>query len=458
MLNDYIKNQEDNLTAKEQADSNLNQLNFRINGSKTIDEIKKEVDIFLEKNSVPLNIAEGLKKLCDEFTNDTDVNQAIVYLEEYMKKNLYDKEKEYQQSSDTVKDIKEEVVEEIKKDLDDIGITLTGNSDQLIESIQEERDVYKLKDNVERTTEYFENRKQLLEVDNKNLVEVSTEEVTKILEMPNDENLLDTVLEYEENEMDNNTSQQVEINDDGSIVLEGDAKNLESMNFAAMMTSSLVANDDLGINQKLDMKFIKEQEHNSTFKIIYGDFPLQNVLDDKNKSIITSKINELTNSYQSQVSYMDILGSKSPELKTALTLIQEHVLNEKGAFQMAIKNGGNNHEIMFALDENYAHISDSFYESGAMVTHDAMEHSVIRVNNTTPGEQLLILSTTVDSLKQRKIEERDNKLVDKNVYQKKLEYPNIVKDETANVNKFFLIVVLVTQILLLLVGTYFVLA
>jgi len=457
MLDDYIKDQEDNLTAKEKAESNLNQLNFRINGSKTIDEIKKEVNIFLEKNNVPLEIEEGLKKLCDGFTSDTDIYRAMEYLEDYMKKNLYDKEKDHQESSDTVQDIKEEVIEEIKKDLDDVGITITGSSDQLIESIQEERDVYKLEENVERTTEYLENTNQLLESENKTLVEIPTEEFTKVLEMPNDENLLDTVLEYQEDQIDNNTNQQVEISDDGSIVLEGDAKNLESMNFAAMMTAALVANDDLEINQKLDMKFIKEKENKSVFKIIYGDFPLKNIPNTEYKNIITSKINELTNNYQSQVSYMEILGNKSPELKTALILIQEHVLNEKGAFQMAIKNGGNNHEIMFALDENYSNISDSFHESGAIVTHDAMEHSIIRINNTTPGEQLLILSTTVDSLNQKKIEER-NTLINKNGYQKKLEYPNIMKDEAANVHKTFLIIVLITQILLLVVGIYFVLA
>lgn len=459
MLDSYIKDQDENLKDMEEANSNLNKLEFRINGSKTVDEIKKQVDIYLEKNDVPLEIEEGLKKICSEFNENTDVYQATVYLEDFMKKNLADKEKEHQESSDTVLEIKEEVIENVNKKLDDVGITITGSNDTLVESIQEEADVYKLKDNVERTTEYFEERKEMIPDENKTLVELEVEEITQVLEEPHDETLLNNILVQEEQLNDNNIDQQVEVKDDGSVVIEGDAENNESMNFAAMMTTALVVDgigtDDFGVEQKLDMKFIKDQEHDSNFKIIYGDFPLQQQPNNTIDPMFATKIAELTNNYQSQVSYMELLGTKSPEIKTALTLIQEQVLNEKGAFQMAIKNGGNHHEMIFAVDENYNNISSSFSESGAMVSNDIMENSIIRVNDTTPGEQLLILSTTLESLRQKKKEEVENLKVAENVYQKKLDYPNTINNEAANVNRIFLIVVLVTEILLLLIGSYF---
>ena len=451
MLNDYVEDEDKSFIEKEEANTNLNNLEFRIQGSKTIDEIKKEVSIFLEKNDIPLEIEKGLEKICDDFNENTDVYQASIYLENFMKEYLSNKEKKHQENSDTVQEIKEDVVEEIKKELDDVGITVSGSSDLLVDSIQEEADIYKLKDNVDRTTEYFEERNQIVPEENKTLVEIPSDEIADILESPTDEVLLTNVL-TEEEKQNNNIDNQVEVKEDGSIIVQGDATNNDSMNFAAMMTNALVAsNDDYGLDEKLDMKFIKDQEHESTFKIIYGDFP---ILKQPNSTIdptVASKIGSLTANYQSQVSYMQLLGAKSPELMTALTLIQEQLLNEKGAFQMAVKNGGKQHEMMFAVDENYNHVSTAFHESGAMVSHDAMEHSIIRVNNTSPGEQLMVLSTTLDNLRQKKIE---SSLVNQNVYQKQLVYPNQM-NEAANVHKTFLIVVLVAEMLLLLVGSYF---
>lgn len=451
MLDDYISDQDKNLIEKEEADTNLDKLEFRIHGSKTIEEIKKEVSIFLEKNDVPFEVEEGLKKICSEFNENTDIYHASLYLENFMKQYLENKEKNYQESNDTILEIKEDLVDGIKKDLDDVGISISGSKDLLIDSIQSEADVYKLKDNVERTTDYFEERKDFLIDENKTLVELPSEEIAEVLENPTDETLLNNVLEQQEVKINNDP--QVEVNNDGSVVVHGDAENTESMNFAAMMTTALVASsNDYGFDQNLDMKFIKDPEKDATFKIIYADFPLQpnNTVD----PMISSKVGELVNNYQSQVSYMELLGTKSPELMTALTLIREQVLNEKGAFQMAVKNNSDRHEMRFAVDENYAHVYTAFSESGAMVTHDAMENGIIRVIDTMPGEQLLVLSTTLDSLRQRKKEVEENELALQNQYQKQLIYSE-ENSEAANVHKTFLIVALVTEMLLLLIGTYF---
>lgn len=448
MLNDYIAEQEKDLVAKESANDNLEQLQFRINGSKTVEEIKKEVSIFLEKNNVPFEVEEGLKKICSEFNENTDVYHASIYLENFMKDYFDSKDKKYQDSSDTVLEIKEDVVESVKKDLDSVGISLTSSTDSLIDNIQSEADVYKIKDNVEKTTEYFEQNKEDLVAENKTILELSPDEIENVLEKPADETLLNDVIEQQEQIVDTGLDPQVDVKEDGSIEVQGDATNDESMNFAALMTIALVvSNNEYGFDKSLDMKFIKDPENINKFRIIYADFPLnKNNLVDPNTA---NKVNNLVNGYQSHVSYMDLLGMNSPELMTSLTIIQEQVLKEKGAFQLAVKNSGVNREMMFAVDENYANISTAFQESGAMVTHDAMEHSIIRVNDTMPGDQLLILSATLDNLRQKEKEAEQNALVAQNQYQKKLVYPTM-NNEAANVGKTFLIVSIVTEILLVL--------
>lgn len=454
MLNDYVAEQENDLNNKLEATQNLDKLEFRIKGSKTVNEIKREVFIFLERNDVPVEISEGLQKICNEFSENTDVYHASLYLENFMNDYLKEKEKDFLKSSDTVQEIKEELIEDIKKDLDSVGIALSGSQDVLIDSIQSEDDVYKLKNNVERTTEYFQDRNEIISSPDKTLVELSSDEVAEVLERPNDEALLKSALEQQERQNDiSNNNSQVELKDDGSIVVHGDIENTESMNFAAMMTIDLVSStNDFEANQKLDMKFIKYPEQESAFKIIYGNFPLINQPNNNVDPMIVSRVNELVNSYQSNISYIKLLGTKSPELMLAMILLQEQILNEKGAFQMAVKNDGNHYGIMIAADENYAHVINAFSESGAMVTYNAMEHGIIRVNDTTPGEQLMVLNATLENLRQKK----EASLVNQNSYQKQLLYPNNM-NEAANVHTTFLIVVLVTEVLLLCVSLYFIL-
>lgn len=449
MLNSYVRDNEDNLEEKENAEDYLEKLKFRINGSKSIEEIKREVEIFLEKNDVPSQIHDDLIKICDDFNETTDLYHAEKYLEDYLSNYLQQKENDYQKSTDTIHDIKEELVEESKKQLDSVGITMSGSTDSVLDKIQSEDDVYKLKNNVETAVEFFDQRNAIFGEENVSTLEIPIKTIEEALEKPSQETVLEAALD--EQNVSNYHVNEVKVNNDGSVVIQGDANNPESMNFAALITTALVtSNQDLGMDTNLDMKFIKEPEHDSTFKIIYGDFPLPAQTNNAVGSFIAAKVGELTKNYQSQVSYMELLGTKSPELMTALTLIQEQILKEKGAFQMAVKNGGRHHEMVFAVDENYADVSTAFYESGAMVSHDVMEHSIIRVNNTTPGEQLMILSATLENLRQKEME---SSLVNQNNYQKQLVYPSQM-NEAANVYSVFLTVVSIAELLLISVFLY----
>ena len=117
MLNSYMEENENNLNEQQHAEQLKDKLEFRINGSKTIDEIKKQVSIFLEKNNVPPKIEEDLIKICDTFNESTDVYVAEKYIEDYIQNYLEEKDKEYNKSNETVTEIKQEVVDEAKKSL-----------------------------------------------------------------------------------------------------------------------------------------------------------------------------------------------------------------------------------------------------------------------------------------------------------------------------------------------------
>jgi len=452
MLNDYISEQEKDIVNLEDANSVIEKLQFRIKGCKTVEEIKKEFEKFLEKNNIPFEVEEKLKNICSQFDENTDVYHCYIYLENYMKEYLNSKEQKSKDSSDTVLEIKEDVVESAKKDLDSVGITLTGNTDNLVNNIQNEDDIYKIKDNVEKTTEYFEEKKEDGLTENKTILEMSYDEIETVLEEPSDTALLDNILEQEEQITDSNLSPEFDFKEDGSIEIQGDATNHELTNFVAMMTNALVvSSNDYGFNNSFDMKFIKDLENINKFKIIYSN-PQFNENNLRLNNI--NKISNLVKEYKSHVSYQELLGKNSLELMTSLTIIQEHILGRNGMFQMTLKNSVPNHEMIFTGDENYDNVSTAFYESGAIVTHNAMEHSIIKVNDTMPGDRLIILSSTLDNLRQKQIENNQNTLTNQNQYQKKLIYPDI-NSEAANASKTFLMISIITDVILLLITYIF---
>lgn len=449
MLDNYISDQNKSLIEKEEADTNLDKFQFRIQGSKTVEEIKKEVSIFLEKNNVPLEVEEELQQICDDFDENTDVYHASLYLENFMKQYLENKEKTHQENSDTVQEIKTDLVEEVKKDLDAVGVMVSDSDDTLVDSIQSEADVYKLKDNTEQVTEYLDERNQLLTREDKTLVELPIEQLTQVLEKPGDEALLQNVLVAEEKQVDNKDS-QVEVKEDGSVVVEGNANHSESMNFVAMMTLALmVENNEFNFNQDMDMKFVKQEKEEANFQVTFGHFS-PSIDEIHLEKDILPKVMELVNNYDSSTSYMDILGTYSPEIMLALKIVEEQELNQPGSFKLAIKNNGNRYDMKFGIDDRYQDLISAFCENGAYITEDINHDSIIIIPGNPNSDQLVLLNAVLETLMQKGYtNEEAQQLL--NQYQKKLVFDN----NAANVQETFLIVVLVTEMVLLFIGAYF---
>ena len=449
MLDEYISDQNKSFIEKEEADTNLEKLEFRIQGSKTIEEIKKEVSIFLEKNNVPPEVEEELQQICDEFDENTDVYHASLYLENFMKQYLEDKEKSHQENSDTVREIKTDLIEKVKKDLDAVGVMLSDSDDTLVDSIQSEADVYKLKDNAEQVTEYLNERNQLLTEEEKTLVELPSEQLTQVLEKPGDEALLQNVLVEAEKQVDVKDS-QIEVKEDGSVVVEGNINHSESMNVVALMTLALmVENSEFNLEQNMDMKFVKQESEESNFQVTFGHFP-QSIDATHLEKDILPKVMELVNNYHAFTSYMDILGAYSPEIMLALKIVKEQVFNQPGSFQLAIKNNGNSYDMKFGIDDHYQDLINAFCENGAYMTEDINHDSIIIIPGNQKSDQLVLLNAVLESLMQKGYtNEEAQQLL--NQYQKKLVFDN----NTANVQRTFLIVVLITEIVLLSVGIYF---
>ena len=106
MFDEYVKENEDNRKALTDSEYYLDALEARITGSKSITEVKQEVNQFLIKNNVSSSVSEELLRLCDGFTSDMDVQNAIGQLKEYMQSLVDEHKEDFQKSDDEVNQIK----------------------------------------------------------------------------------------------------------------------------------------------------------------------------------------------------------------------------------------------------------------------------------------------------------------------------------------------------------------
>ena len=196
----------------------------------------------------------------------------------------------------------------------------------------------------------------------------------------------------------------------------------------------------------MDMKFVKQESEESNFQVTFGHFPESIDTTHLEKDILP-KVMELVNNYHPFTPYMDILGTYSPEIMLALKIVKEQVFNQPGSFQLAIKNNGNSYDMKFGIDDRYQDLINAFCENGAYMTEDINHDSIIIIPGNQKSDQLVLLNAVLESLMQKGYTNEEAQ----QLYQKKLVFDN----NAANVQRTFLIVVLVTEIVLLSVGIYF---
>lgn len=437
MLNDYVADNEKNIKLKDEASEYLETLKFRINGSKSLNEVMIQVSKFLDMNDVPTELRDGIINICNQFTENTTIYTAQKELEEYLGRYLDDAQKDYEKTNDTVNEIKEELIEDANRKLDEVNVSLTGDSSEIMDNIKDEDDVYRIKNNIDNTYEYFQERNNLLNEEKVSNIEVDLNTVNDVVESSNDNIILNEALEIQDNMLESNNSNFFEAKEDGSIEITGDVMNKASVNFAAMMTTMLVASD-----RKLDMKFIKNREEISKFRIIYGNFPLVNHPENKLDSAIISEIAEKANSYNHNTDYMDVLSKASPEIKETLEIVNNNAFGRKGAFQMAINNANSRHEVLFAMDNNYNDILNAFNDNGATVERDTEDHGIVLINDDMPGNQLLILTNTNEDLAKEKELINDPVLKKNNQLVKKIDM-----NQAARVSHILLSTIAIAEIL-----------
>lgn len=447
MLNDYVKENTDNNNSFDYITNYANTLKENLAGTKNINQVIIEVSKFIENNKVPSEFEKELKSILNGFDENTDTYTARTRIENFLNNNMYAYEKDFNKSNEAVNEIKEDLIDAANRKLDNVNISLKGNNSEVIDNIKDEDDVYRIKNNVDTTYDYFKDREEIIgKQDEVKNTEVSLDVINNVVESSRDNVILNEALNNEEKGL--NKANLIEANPDGTVELKGDSNNQDSINFALMMATVLSTNNNVfNTKYNLDMKFIKEKADISQFKIVFGNFPVTNHPENRLDPVIISQIEEQAKSYKSNVDYSYLLDDASPELATAFEIINNNIFDNEGAFKMAVKNDDGNIDMRFGMDQNYQNIASAFNENGAVLTGATEDYEVVDVNDTVPGEQLSTLNGTNETLAKEK--EINNKITN-GVQLTYGIYPiNNPNNEAANASHIFLMVVTVANIVLL---------
>lgn len=447
LINDYVNHNVQTQTKYDTNLSYLENLKYRLTGCTSITEIKEELNRFLDNNQIQGEIRNDLTRIAKDFDENTDLYNAQRYLENYLSELVDKNKKELEKSQEDVNDIKQSVIDQARKDLEDVGVRLVGDEEDVFDDIKDLDDVEKIQKEVEVVKAQRENEVRDLDAQP---TEVEIGEIKNVVENSGNQNLANAV-EVNQVELDSNSP--IQDRGDGTIEIKGDANNDESMNFMAMMTTALVASDignDLSMNLDLDMRMMKDVTDVYQYKAIFGNFPVSKMTDDKKlSSEVIADIQKLGAEYNPSKDYIAVLNQSSPELAEAFQLVDDNLLKQEGAFQFLVKNDGTSCEMMFALDEHYNAVSEAFQDNGAMVSNDVNENNIVRVPNGM--DQLFTLQNTNAELKQNSLENTQNVLENGVAMVKKYEPPKPEEelDEAANISPVLLVVVTVVEMLLI---------
>lgn len=362
IINEYVNEQDELLKQKDISDKNIDAMEIRLNGVKTVDEVKKEVEIFLEKNNVTPDIKENLERIVDNFNENTDLYYAVTSIEDYMKSLAIDNEKEIEKANEEMVDYVDNNIKDAINDLNFLGID-TKTSFEIASSLSRELknddDFNKVLDNITVVTDRYRDDDNKLDDSNElNNITITTDDFNEIINNAGSETLDNTILEQQD--VQDNYKENVYI-DNGVVTVKCDNLNDNNMNFASMLVTEVILN-----NPNIDMALCKNNYQDNTYSLKFND-----IKNKDNNTQLYDKVSSLVTDYNPMCDYNELLMDSSGVLSTSLMIVSNNVLDNKGTFQLYVQNKGlNDYNLIFTMDSNYNDLIEAFRVSGAVILTD----------------------------------------------------------------------------------------
>ncbi len=452
VFDEYVKENEINREKLSDSEYYFDALQDRINGSKTIDEVKNEVYQFLINYSVPDPISEQLMAICDDFTPNMDVSSAIWELKDYLKSLISEQKDEFEQSNSEVDQIKTEFVDDSIQQLEEAGVSVVGNTDELIDDIENQADIEKIQNNVDTAIRYMDERNKI----DTYPIDISVDQLQNSLDSSGDEHILDAIEEIEEKQAPVNDP-DISFSDDGTAYCQVEKGDNATEQFALMMLGTLmVAESNQDLFQNLGVKLIKDQEDDNAFRFEFGNFPLTNHPENRLDAVAKNRIQELAQQFQPNIDYMPFLLQQAPEIALMYQIFDQHILGNDGAATLGIKRSADHFHFSLSMDENYQQVSDAFRTNNATVNETSTGKNLISVSKETTAEQLVLLQDTEATLLSMKEElSQSNELHNTSGAYVKTYVPPVPSSESGQISPKILLMVVSLEVIAVLVSFLF---
>lgn len=449
--NEYMREKETNSKSLEAAIEYLSVLKERLHGVETKEELKMEMNRFLTLYSVPKETLDLLTSCCEELGENDSVYKACNYVVDILENEKKNQEKESEKTNATLSDINENISNHLDRQLDSSGVSIQGDLKEMEEKLESEKDIDKLKENVDRVVSYLEERKKM--IGEKEIpVEISVDQVTDVLENAGESTILNTVLEEEEKQEDLNGMDGVELDEDGSLVIDASTRKKESINFIKMMMVGLLSADkNPGLAENFSgMKIVKEQQNTDDFQVKFGNFSKNKDKFPEDREV-ESRLSKLINSFNTYTDYDNALKSSSIELSLMQQMLETHILGKEGKAQIAVRSKGEDLEFAFGLGEEYQNVAEALKTNGAVTSQTVDGSYICNVSETYRGNELTVLSLANETLDVMAMNMDNPEL--KKVPQKVLTNPE--NGQIGNASFYILIAVTALEILILSFAIYF---
>lgn len=398
MFDEYVKENDANRQELMDSEYYLSALETRINGSQSISEVKEEVNTFLLKNDVPSSVREQLLDICDGFSSNIDVQTAIWQLKEYMQSLVHDQQTDFQKSNDTVNHIKQGFVDDSIHQLEEAGVTVNGDTDNLVADIQEQADIDRIQRNVDTAIDYMDARTELVG-DRLSSPEIHVDQIQDSIEASGDETVLDAITEDEDKTLSQNMNMNMSFSDEGTAYCYIDKNDEVSMQFALMMMGSLMlADKDQELFQNLGLKLIKDTNNNNVFRLETGNFPVTNHPENRLNTIAMNQIQQAAHEFRTDVDYRQALLQEAPEIALMFQIYDQHILGNEGAASLGIKKADNHFHFSLSMDENYQQVAEAFRTNDAITNETPTGKNLVSISKDTVAEQLVLLQDTEATL------------------------------------------------------------
>lgn len=448
-INSY-KLEQDNLEKQADiANTDLTKLEERLKGVSSVDELKHEVDVFLEKNDVPTDVEAELKRRTDNFTENTGVLYARSVLEEYLEKEASQKETELEKNKEEMLDKITDEISPAAKELEFLGIDPLDSfkiAEEAVKNNIDDTGLNKIIDNIDFASNSLRERINIYGEMQPNTI-ITEEQIASTMNNSGVETLNDTIVEQETNNYNDMVNDNmIYFAENGSIIIQGDFNVDPQMNFISKVVNDLVVENN---DYNLDMSLFKTSLQTDSYSVSLK--PESYNFSDSEIVALRQKICSVVNGYNKNIdTYNDTLAINSPQLASAISLMALSLKEQNGEFRFDYRNSDQSMDFMMNI--NYYDLANSFAANGAVLEEVSGENFRVSLSSLDKQQQFEVLNNTYrDQVKLQKEKSKEKELEQENSMQKKY---GEIKYNSANVSGSVLIMVVLAEIIALTAGAF----